>query len=227
MAGNLVAQVNFQERVHIQLPEGEIQVSGQTVLQTDRALDFQIRFVELGVSLDRKLTAVGSGIHVEVPGALFVESQIAKMDVGFHRRLLDRTCTPNREVSLAIHGDAVTLQFGEAREVQVTTRKADVERIARCTHRGASAHRSAVEAALQVVELKLAIRQAEIAAQERDWCAIRTAVADLQPALPVRTCARARGAHREVQSSSQGVVAPRQLLQHAGPAPRRAHRRSP
>src|ERR1700674_784892 len=168
------------------------------------------------------------GVNVEISGALFIQREILKMDVRFNRRLLRSTTGTHREIGDAIHRNPAGLQGRKACEIEVTSgkiqaklsvRPADVRPAnARRTNGGAPGKWSIVGTGIDVVELKLTTREAEIALQQRHGHSIGHSIVNLEVTIAVRTGARTRNSGRHIQSASKGTSSSGQLrkLGHVG-----------
>src|ERR1700719_1278764 len=136
------------------------------------------------------------------------------MDVRFNRRLLRSTAGSHREIGDAIRRESVALQAREAGEIEVTSGKIQTKLSVRPANRrpaevrrtegGAPGKWSIVGAGIDVVELKLAIGEAEIALQQRHAYSIGHSIANLEVTIAMRIspCTRNGGGH--IQGAGKG-----------------------
>ncbi len=159
-------------------------------------------------------------VNVEISGALLVQHEVLEMDVRFNRRLLRSTAGSHREIGDAIRRESVALQAREAGEIEVTSgkiqaklsvRPADVRPAnvrptnVRHADSGAPGEWSIVGTGIDVIELKLAIGEAEIALQQRHGHSIGHSIVNLEVTIPVRIGARTRNGGGHIQSASEGT----------------------
>ena len=126
------------------------------------------------MGIEIELASMRDRVKVEISGALLVQREILKMDVRFDRRLLERAAGPHREIGDAIGRDPAGLQARKTGEIEVASRKIQAKLVVRPptldaenrgTDGGAPGKWSIVGTGIDVVELKLAIGEAEVALQ--------------------------------------------------------------
>src|SRR5208282_1319849 len=119
LSRDLALQVNAQQRIDVEMMEGEIQVGGKVVLvvQPNAAGNGQIGFIEIGVSVEIELASMGDRIDVEIAGPLLVERQVFEVNVRFERGLFDGAADSHREIRDAIGREPVTLQPRKTGEI--------------------------------------------------------------------------------------------------------------
>ena len=151
--------------------------------------------------LEIELATLSYGVEVEISGALLVQGEVLEMDVSLERRLLDRAADSQREIGDSIGREAAGLEARQTGEIEVTSGKIQTKLAirqvivwgteVRRADGGASGKWSAVGTGLDVVELKLATREAEIALQQRNAHSVGGSVAKLDVSIAVGIGARA------------------------------------
>src|ERR1700682_2876412 len=123
MSCDLSRQINAEKRIGVQAMGGQVQIGWKVILQCDIPLNRQVSLIESGVGIEIELCSMSDRINVEISGALFIESEILKMDVRLNRRLLGSAADSHRESADAIGRHASGLQAWEAGEIQVASGK--------------------------------------------------------------------------------------------------------
>src|SRR5437899_4524958 len=200
--------------------EDQVQIGRKVVLQSDASLNGQVSFTEIRVGVEIEHPPMRDRVNVEISGALLVQREVLEMNVRFNRRLLGSAAGSHREIGDAIHRNPAGLQPREAGEIEVTSRKiqtklsvgpAKVGRAevrptnGRGTDGGAPGKWSIVGAGIDVVELKLAIGEAEITLQQRNAHSIGHSVVNLEVTIAMRIGARTRNGGGHIQSARKGT----------------------
>src|SRR5208337_1212712 len=129
------------------------------------------------------------------------------------RRLLGSATGPHREIGDAIRSEATGPQARETGQIEVTSRELQSKLVlrplvaplgqVRCAEGGAAGKWSAEDTGFDVVELKLASGEAEIAFQQRNADSVGQSVVKIEVSIAVRTGACARNGDGHIESASQ------------------------
>src|SRR5450631_1691001 len=218
MSRDLSRQVNAEKRIGIEMMESQVQIGGKVMLQADGPQNGQIRFIEVRVRIEIELASTGDRIDVEISGALLVHGEVLQMNVRFQRRLFGSAAGSHREVGDAVHCEPTGLKARETGEVEVASGKIQAKLalrpiVIRRSDDGAPGQWSIVSTGVDVVELKLATCEAEIAFQHGNSHSVGHAIANLNVSIAVRieTCARDAGRH--IESAGKRLVNSGQLNQ--------------
>ncbi len=220
LAGDFSWKVNTQQRIDVEIVEGEIEIGRKIVLQADAALHGEIGFIEVGVRGELEFAALGDGVEIEISRALLVEGQVFEMEVGLDRWLLEGAAGAQREVGDSIGGEAAGLKARKMGKIEVSSGKIELKfglrqrawggeavgnSEVRCTDGGATGERGVEDSRFDVVELKLLIDKAQVTFQQRDGNAIDGSVAYFEMSVAVGMGERAGDGCRDVERTGEGL----------------------
>src|ERR1019366_3733285 len=147
------------------------------------------------------------------------------MNVRLDRRLLGSAAGSQREIGDAIRREPASLEARETGEIEVTSGKIQAKLVlrqiaVRRTDGGAPGKWSIVGTGIDVVELKLATGEAEIALQQRNAHSVGHAIVKLEVSISMRIGARTRNGGGQIESASKRRLNSSQLnkLRHIGVA---------